>query len=78
MGEQVDHPAHYTHGAIECIDAIEAALGPDGFVAWLRGTIIKYQWRLGHKDAPAQDAAKAEWYSRRLTAALQRREARHG
>lgn len=71
--EQVDHPAHYTHGSIECIDAIEAALGPDGFVAWLRGTIIKYQWRLGHKDAASQDAAKADWYSRRLVKALDQR-----
>lgn len=74
-GEQVDHPAHYTHGSIECIDAIESALGPDGFIAWLRGTVIKYQWRLGHKDRPSQDAAKAEWYSRRLTEALKAQEA---
>lgn len=70
--EQVNHPAHYNQGGIECIDAIEAALGPEGFVAWLRGTIIKYQWRLGHKDAAAQDAAKADWYSKRLVDALQR------
>lgn len=74
MSEQVNHPAHYNQGGIECIDAIEAALGPDGFVAWLRGTIIKYHWRLGHKDAAAQDAAKADWYSKRLVAALQKAE----
>lgn len=69
-GEQIDHPDHYNQGGIECIDAIEAALGPDGFIAWLRGTIIKYHWRLGLKDHPAQDAAKADWYSRKLVGAV--------
>lgn len=68
--EMVDHPAHYNRGGIECIDAIEAMLGPEGFVAWLRGTIVKYQWRLGHKGNSAEDAAKADWYSTRLAAAL--------
>jgi uncharacterized protein (DUF2164 family) len=70
----VDHPAHYNQGSIECIDAIEAALGPAGFVAFLRGQVIKYQWRCGLKDAAAQDAAKAHWYSDRLTIALKRHE----
>ena len=70
MSDPVDHPAHYNSGAIECIDAIEAALGRDGFIAFLRGQVIKYQWRLGLKDAAAQDAAKADWYSRRLLEVL--------
>jgi len=62
----IDHPAHYTHGDIECIDAIRAALGYDGFIAFLRGQIIKYQWRLLHKKYPAQDSQKAHWYSQKL------------
>lgn len=66
----VDHPAHYNQGAIEAIDAIESALGHDGFVAYLRGSIIKYQWRLGAKDDAAQDAAKARWYADRLVKVL--------
>jgi hypothetical protein len=70
MNDPVNHPAHYTQGGIECIDAIEAALGHEGFVAFLRGQVIKYQWRLGLKDLPAQDAAKAHWYSTRLQSAL--------
>ena len=68
--EQVEHPPHYNQGAVECIDAIEAALGPEGFVAFLRGQVIKYQWRLGRKDPAAQDAAKANWYGARLQRAL--------
>lgn len=70
--DPVNHPAHYTFGGIECIDAIEAALGPKGFVAFLRGQVIKYQWRLGHKGAAAQDAAKALWYADRLAKALKK------
>lgn len=62
----VDHPPHYTQGGIECIDAIKAALGPEGFIAFLRGQVIKYQWRLPHKQNPSEDARKAEWYGRRL------------
>lgn len=70
MTDIVNNPPHYTAGAIECIDAIKAALGDEGFVAFLRGQVIKYQWRLGKKDAPAQDAAKARWYADRLVREL--------
>ena len=65
MNDPVNHPAHYTHGEIECIDAIRAALGPAGFVAYCRGSQIKYNWRTGHKDAPAQEQAKAAWYAKK-------------
>jgi len=71
MSEQVNHPAHYNAGSIECIDAIKAALGPDGFKAWLRGTIIKYQWRMGLKGIAIEDAAKARWYADRLVKELE-------
>ena len=65
MHDPVNHPSHYTHGEIECIDAIRAALGPAGFVAYCRGCQIKYNWRTGHKDHPAQEQAKAAWYANR-------------
>jgi hypothetical protein len=38
--DMVNHPPHY-QGKVECIDAIEAALGPDGFAAYCRGNAIK-------------------------------------
>jgi len=66
MSDPINQPAHYTSGNIECIDAIASALGNEGFAAFLRGQVMKYTWRLGMKDAPAQDAAKAEWYARKL------------
>ncbi|HEX8421190.1 MAG TPA: DUF3310 domain-containing protein [Sphingomonas sp.] len=73
MSDVVNQPPHYTAGKVECIDAIEAALGRDGFIAYLRGQIIKYQWRLGLKDAAAQDAAKAHWYSTKLQSQLEQK-----
>ena len=70
MNDPVNSPAHYTQGNIEAIDAIAAALGRDGFVAFLRGQVIKYTWRLGLKDAALQDAQKAAWYQAKLIEAL--------
>jgi hypothetical protein len=66
--DPVNHPAHYTAGAVECIDAIEAALGPEGFEAFLRGQVLKYVWRAPHKGDPTQDYEKAAWYLARLVA----------
>lgn len=66
MSDPVDHPAHYTSGPIECIDAIRAAVGSDGFKAYLRGNIMKYLWRVGKKDNAVQDLKKARWYIDRL------------
>ena len=33
----VNHPPHYQTDGIECIDAIRASLGLEGFVAYCRG-----------------------------------------
>lgn len=60
--DPINHPAHYTKGGVECIVAIEAALGLEGFVHFLRGQVIKYNWRLMDKAAIAQDAGKAKFY----------------
>lgn len=60
--DMVNHPPHYTAGAVECIDAIRAALGDDGLVAYCRGNAIKYLWRTGKKGDAVQDMEKAVWY----------------
>ena len=64
MEEQVNHPSHYNQGGIECIDAMEAALGTDRTIAFCHGNAFKYLWRAGSKaDNPAsQDFKKARWY----------------
>lgn len=71
MDDAVNHPPHYTQDAdIECIDAIEAALGEEGFVAFLRGQVLKYSWRQGRKGSPVENARKGLWYQQRLVGAL--------
>jgi hypothetical protein len=64
--DNVNHPSHYTQGAIECIDAIkEATKGLFGIEAVCTGNIIKYVWRWKFKNG-VEDLRKAEWYLQRL------------
>ena len=59
--DMVNHPPHYqSESGIECIDAIRAALGDDGFIAYCRGNAMKYACR--QKIDPAEDLRKASWY----------------
>jgi phosphoribosylformimino-5-aminoimidazole carboxamide ribonucleotide (ProFAR) isomerase len=57
----VNNPSHYTQGGIECIDAIRAALGPDGFESYCVGNALKYLWRYKHKNG-IEDIRKAHQY----------------
>ncbi len=59
--DNVNHPAHYTNGDIECIDAIRAALTAEQYAGYLRGNIIKYLWRYDRKGG-AEDLRKARTY----------------
>lgn len=61
----VNKPAHYNQSAIECIEAIEAALGKEQFKGYLKGNLIKYIWRTDHKNG-MEDLKKAQWYLNRL------------
>ena len=63
--DAVNHPSHYTAGAVECIDAIREALGYDGFLAYCRGNAMKYLWRAGLKGDAQEDLRKAAWYATR-------------
>lgn len=62
----VKRPRHYNRGGIECIDAIKAQLTPEEWRGYLRGQIAKYNWRLGQKDDPKQEAGKLLFYARML------------
>ena len=61
MTKNVNHPEHYTTGGIECIDAIKAALGSEGFVAHCQACVMKYSWRYKHKGG-VEDLQKARVY----------------
>jgi hypothetical protein len=65
MNDPVNHPAHYTKGKIECIDAIQAALTPEEFAGFCKGNALKYIWREQLKGG-AESLLKAQWYLDRL------------
>jgi hypothetical protein len=62
--DMVNRPSHYNYGDIECIDAIRAMLGPDGFKAYCKGNELKYLWRSGLKFKEKEDLQKSVWYGR--------------
>lgn len=66
MNDNVNHPAHYTAGGIECIDALKAAtVDLVGLEAVCTANAIKYLWRWKHKNG-VEDLNKAMWYIKRL------------
>ena len=67
-----NHPPHYqTENGLECIDAIQAALGDAAFVDYCRGNVLKYAWRSSLKGAPAADLRKAAWYATRAAQVIE-------
>ena len=62
----INHPAHYCQGGIECIEAIKAAtIGLVGMEAVCTANAIKYLWRWKRKNG-TEDLRKARWYLDRL------------
>ena len=64
-GDNVNHPAHYTQGGIECIEAIKASMTAQQFLGYLKGNAVKYLWRFQFKGG-VEDLRKARWYLNRL------------
>ena len=66
--DMVNHPSHYMHGGVECIDAITSALSSyeDSVDSWLVGQVIKYLWRAPLKGKYEEDIKKAQFYLNRL------------
>ena len=65
MGDQVNHPSHYTFGNYEVIDVIE-----DWDLDMHRGCAVKYIARAGRKsqETMIQDLEKAIFYLQRRIA----------
>ena len=77
MADNINHPAHYTAGGIECIDAIAAATeGLHGIEAVCTANAIKYLWRWKRKNG-VEDLQKARWYIDRLIKVLEKRAEAH-
>ena len=60
--DAVNHPSHYTHGSIECIDAMESAFGKEAVADFCLGNSLKYIFRCKHKGSQVTDVKKAIWY----------------
>ena len=58
----VNHPAHYTTGDIECIDAMVASQGKTAVMDYCVCNAFKYIWRHKHKSSEIVDIEKAIWY----------------
>lgn len=66
--DMVNSPSHYTHGSIECIDAIEESMTPEAFRGYCKGAAIKYLWRYERKGKALEDLQKCQWYLQKLIA----------
>ena len=61
----ITNPPHYTQG-IETIKIIRAKLTDKEYVGYLKGTIMKYNTRIGLKGSEqdaSDDAGKLSWYA---------------
>lgn len=65
--DNVNSPEHYKVGGIETIDFIKAKLTPEEFRGYLKGNVLKYASRAGHKNNAVEDAGKLAWYANRLS-----------
>lgn len=62
VSDNVNHPAHYTSGGIECIDGMVAAFGREYVMHYCLCNAFKYIWRCEHKGKRVEDIQKAVWY----------------
>lgn len=67
MADPVNHPPHYTQGAIECITVLEQLN-----LNYHLSCVIKYVWR--HRDKNGlEDLKKAQWYLDRAISNIEER-----
>lgn len=70
--DTVNHPSHYTHGSIECIDIISNMTADKaGIEAFCVGNVVKYLYRY-HQKGGVEDVKKADWYLKKLVEVLEK------
>lgn len=57
--DPVNHPAHYTSGSVECIDAMVSAFGAAQVAVYAKIAAFKYLWRADHKGGTEDVEAEA-------------------
>lgn len=63
--DNVNNPAHYGQGNIECIEYILDFLTDEEVIGYLRGNMAKYLHRWRYKNG-IEDLKKARWYLNKL------------
>lgn len=69
--DQINHPDHYTVGGIETLAILKAKLTREGYLGFIKGNIIKYITRSGHKGKELEDLKKAQFYLNALIKELE-------
>ena len=59
--DNVNNPAHYGTGSIECIEYIKDFLTDEELIGYYRGNVAKYLHRWRYKNG-IEDLKKARWY----------------
>ena len=68
INDVLENPPHYLQG-IETIKVIRAKLTDEEYKGYLKGTIMKYNTRIGLKGSiqdESNDAGKLRWYASKL------------
>lgn len=68
--DNVNQPAHYLKGGMECIQVIKAQLTPEQNIGYLYGNVLKYMWRWPEKNG-IEDLRKAKHYLEWLIESLE-------
>ena len=62
MEDVVNHPSHYTHGGMECIDEMVLVFGERAVAHFCLCNAWKYRKRAPFKGNPEEDMKKSDWY----------------
>jgi len=62
--------SHYQVGTKQPIEVMQDVMTREELIGFLRGNVIKYALRLGHKDEAKKEAGKVEQYAKWLRIVL--------
>ena len=65
-GGNAKEATHYQVGRIQPIEVMQDVMTPEQLKGFLRGNIMKYALRLGHKDDELKEAEKIKAYASML------------
>lgn len=69
----MENNKHYIEMAVQPIELMESILTPEEMIGYLKGNMIKYSMRAGHKEGESteKDVAKFRHYNRFLKSYLE-------